>query len=407
MRIAVANWTARKAGGVEAYLDDVIPALAEAGHDVVFWHEMDVPDSRSHISLPEGVPRWSAAEMGTDAALDVLRLWRPDLLYVHGIVDPHVEAALQAIAPSVIFAHAYQGTCISGSKTNRLPVPKPCGRRFGWRCLMHYYPRRCGGLNPQTMWLDYRRQSERLDRLRKYAAVVTHSAHMRQEFLHHGLESQRVIALPFYVYGSDGRLPSSRPHELPAHGRRLLFIGRMDTLKGGATLLEALPHARRQLGFPLHLVFAGDGPERDAWMRSALQVQAADPGVSVEFTGWVEATRRESLFREADLLVVPSIWPEPFGRVGPEAGFHSLPVAAFDVGGVRDWLTAGENGYIAPGDPPTAEGLASAIVQSLRNDEEYERLRAGALRLAQRFSGERHMEGFMKVFGDVARRPRL
>src|SRR5581483_8844183 len=38
MRIAVVNWAGRKAGGIEAYLAGVIPALAGQGHRVAYWH---------------------------------------------------------------------------------------------------------------------------------------------------------------------------------------------------------------------------------------------------------------------------------------------------------------------------------------------------------------------------------
>ena len=71
------------------------------------------------------------------------------------------------------------------------------------------------------------------------------------------------------------------------------------------------------------------------------------------------------LFQESDLLVVPSIWPEPFGQVGPEAGLYGVPVAAFAVGGTPSWLTDGVNGLLAAGDPPTAAGLAESIVGCL------------------------------------------
>ena len=58
----------------------------------------------------------------------------------------------------------------------------------------------------------------------------------------------------------------------------------------------------------------------------------------------------------ADLLVVPSLWPEPFGLVGLEGARSRLPAAAFAVGGIPDWLRSGVNGYLAPGDPPTPAG---------------------------------------------------
>jgi glycosyltransferase involved in cell wall biosynthesis len=109
------------------------------------------------------------------------------------------------------------------------------------------------------------------------------------------------------------------------------------------------------------------------------------------------------LFGEADLLVVPSIWPEPFGQVGPEAGLHGVPVAAFAVGGTPSWLTDGVNGRLAPGDPPTAEGLAAAIVACLADSAAHLRLRDGAARLAGRFTWASHFAPLMDVLARFSR----
>ena len=51
----------------------------------------------------------------------------------------------------------------------------------------------------------------------------------------------------------------------------------------------------------------------------------------------------------SDLLVVPSVWPEPFGSVGPAAAQHGIPAAAFAVGGIPQWLHEGVNGHLADG----------------------------------------------------------
>jgi glycosyltransferase involved in cell wall biosynthesis len=110
----------------------------------------------------------------------------------------------------------------------------------------------------------------------------------------------------------------------------------------------------------------------------------------------------EDLYRECDLLVFPSVWPEPFGLAGPEAGMHGVPVAAFNVGGVPEWLIDGVNGYLAPGDPPTARGLARAIIKCLRDDDTHRSLRRGAVKTARQFSLEIHLNSLTKVFDQIA-----
>ena len=96
------------------------------------------------MTLPPGVPAWSVRENGVVGALDGLKEWGPDVLYVHGVLDPKLEERILNTAPAVFFAHNYYGTCISGSKAFAFPSPEPCGKRFGAGCLLHYFPRRCG-----------------------------------------------------------------------------------------------------------------------------------------------------------------------------------------------------------------------------------------------------------------------
>ncbi|MFL6285988.1 MAG: glycosyltransferase family 4 protein [Pyrinomonadaceae bacterium] len=419
MRIAVINWSRRKVGGTETYLGDVIPGLVQLGHSVALWHEIDRPLNRETIELPPGVPSWCVEELGAKDALEALRDWKPDLIYAHSLLTPRLEAETLRIAPAVFFAHAYYGTCISGAKTFKRPDMRPCSRRFGLKCLAHYYPHRCGGLNPLTMLRLYRLQSQRLKLLHEYRAVLTHSLHMHDEYVRHGLPPERVHYLSYSAHGLSGQY-SEAPENLfqPEHfsedaagaGKgeerkpyiHLLFAGRMEALKGGHLFIESLREVRDGLSSPLRVTFAGDGPERKRWERLASQVTRRADGIEIEFTGWVRREKMEDLYRECDLMVFPSVWPEPFGLAGPEAGPYGLPVAAFNVGGVPEWLIDGVNGYLAPGDPPTARGLARAIIKCLRDDDTHRSLRHGAVKTARQFSLDIHLNSLTKVFDRIA-----
>jgi glycosyltransferase involved in cell wall biosynthesis len=223
---------------------------------------------------------------------------------------------------------------------------------------------------------------------------------MRDEYIRNGIPADRVFNFPFYVAES---VPEKLPARPIAARPTLLFLGRMEAAKGGLVLLDALPLVRSALARPLKVVFAGDGRERPRWEARAASLRAGDPGLRIEFTGWVEAGHRTALFQESDLLVVPSIWPEPFGQVGPEAGLYGVPVAAFAVGGTSNWLTNGVNGLLAAGDPPTAAGLAQSIVACLADPAAHERFRTGALRLASRFTWANHYSPLMAVLTQMAR----
>src|SRR4051812_7328384 len=99
MRIAIVNSSRRKVGGVETYLSNVIPALHRGGHQLAFWHEVDLPKDRAQIELPPNIPSWCVAQIGSSRALQELRLWNPDVIYTHKIEDPILEAETIKIAP--------------------------------------------------------------------------------------------------------------------------------------------------------------------------------------------------------------------------------------------------------------------------------------------------------------------
>ena len=393
MRIGIATWTRRLAGGVETYLGALVPALLERGHEVSVLHEVDEPSDRAPITT--AVPHWQAGAGLTDAALAEFDAWKPDVVFTQGLRDPLLDARVATIAPTVLFAHDYRGTCVSGTKSFAALSHATCQRRLGWQCLAHYFPNRCGGLNPLTMAKLYRRESQRRDLFKQYVAVVMFSEYMRREFIRNGVAPACTHRLPGHLpfQLSTGPVASS-----PALPSRLLFIGRMEELKGGHVLLDALPIVQQSLGRALHVSFVGDGRLRRQWEAQARRVFTPDELSRVEFTGWVGPEERTRLLANADLIVVPSLWPEPFGLIGLEAAACGVPAAAFDVGGISEWLDDGINGHLAPANPPRAPHLAAAIIKCLRDPSIHQRLSRGAREMASRHSIGAHVAALLNVF---------
>jgi glycosyltransferase involved in cell wall biosynthesis len=379
-----------------------MPLLAARRHDLAFAFEVDEPAERAPVALPEGcVP----LVLTGDGAFERIRAWNPDVIYVHGLLNPDLEQQLLEVALAVLFAHAYYGTCISGHKTHRLPFVQPCDRVFGAACLALFYPRRCGGISPVTMARDYARQSARNALLPRYAAVMTLSEHMSRELTRHGAADGRVMHVTYLqsdaeVVAAPSRALASRRAEEPWH---LVFIGRMDPLKGGDYLLDALPRTQAAIG-PLRVTFAGEGPARAEWQRRASAITAANPAIAVHFAGWLQRPDLVRLLDTADVLVVPSLWPEPFGLVGPEAGRRGVPSVAFDTGGIREWLTEGVNGCLAPGKRPTSAGLADALIRCLGSLSSSDALRDGALSSVKAEDDNRHVDALLKILDDAASR---
>ena len=213
---------------------------------------------------------------------------------------------------------------------------------------------------------------------------------MKDELVRHGI-SASVVAFPISTPCVD--------ESSPAHvSNDILFAGRMDTVKGGIVLLDALPQIRRDLGRPIRVQFSGDGPERQRWSERAAAIQAMDPQISIRFPGWSDEAQLSGHMKASRLLVVPSVWPEPFGSVGLAAARYGVPTAAFAVGGIPQWLHDGVNGHLASASPPAPLGLADAVVTCLRDPQHYAQLSRGARQMSDRFTMERHLPDLINVF---------
>lgn len=395
MRILIATSHRGLWGGVERYLQSVIPGLMQRGHSLGLLYEYPLDSKeRALDSQAAGVPCWCAREMGLESTMRSIHSWAPELVYCHGLDDPSLEGSLLKSLPVALYAHSYFGTCVSSRKCFSWPRLEPCGRRLGASCLLHYFPRRCGGLDPATMWRLYQIQSQRKSRFSQYRAVLVASRAMYEEYQRHGVPQNRLHLVPLPI--EDGLACPALPRK-EIRDYRILFVGRLMDVKGVSHLLYALPLAAKALGRALNLTIAGDGPDR-----AKLEELARHLDLKVEFTGWIDSQERALRMRQAELLAVPSLWPEPFGMVGVEAGRYGVPAVGFAVGGIPDWLVPGETGELAPGDPPTREGLAAAITRAFAQPDHYQKLSSGAWEMAQRFSLGRHLADLENVLGPAA-----
>jgi glycosyltransferase involved in cell wall biosynthesis len=390
MRILIANEALVGRGGVESYLAALIPALAARGHAVALLH--------ANTRDETGATRLDGAELAASVAYETLegafgraRAWRPDVCFSHNMRQLEIEERLLAEWPVVKMMHGYFGTCVSGQKTHAFPAPVPCTRQLGAACLALYLPRHCGRYRPLLMVRQFRRELRQHALLARYAAVVTASRHMAGEFIRHGVAPDRLLTAPLF--------PTERPagvlRDLPATPT-VLFAGRMTTIKGGDVLVRAVAVASRRLASPVQLIMAGDGPERPA-----LEATARGLGVAATFTGWVGGSARTSLFRAACVVAVPSLWPEPFGLVGLEAGVHGVPAVAFDVGGIREWLRDGVNGVLVR-PPGSAAALGEALAGVLGDRSLLIRYGEGAARVAADMSIDAHVVAIERLLGDAA-----
>jgi glycogen(starch) synthase len=225
-------------------------------------------------------------------------------------------------------------------------------------------------------------------------SVITCSHYMRGHVADiFDIDESRVTVIPNGIDPRDlrpvGDLEALRNEFAAPEERLVVLVGRLVYEKGFQLALDALPGVIERVGNVRFLV-AGSGTHERELKEQAQRLGLGGHGA---FLGWIGDDALHSLYRIADLCVVPSIY-EPFGLVALEAMASGCPCIVADTGGLREVVPAGERVGLRfnGGD---AEHLGVMIERLLTDTELRERLVAEASEHVLRFD-----------WGDVARRTR-
>jgi len=206
--------------------------------------------------------------------------------------------------------------------------------------------------------------------------VITCSAYMREHVADiYGLEEQRVTVIPNGIDPEDlvtvPDLDDLRRRFAQPDEQLVLLVGRLVYAKGFQLALEALPGLIERVGKVRFLV-AGSGTHEQELRQQATELGLDDHGT---FLGWIGDDVLHSLYRIADLTVVPSIY-EPFGLVALEAMASGCPCLVADTGGLREVVPNEDVGLRF--EARDSESLAQMAERLLTDDELRDRLVAEA-----------------------------
>ncbi len=207
------------------------------------------------------------------------------------------------------------------------------------------------------------------------------------------IEESRIAVIPNGIDPRDlrpvGDLVALRAEFAAPEEQLVVLVGRLVYEKGFQLALDALPEVIERVGNVRFLV-AGSGTHEQELKAQAERLGLMEHG---GFLGWIGDDALHSLYRIADLCVVPSLY-EPFGLVALEAMASGCPCIVADTGGLREVVPAGERVGLRfnGGD---AEHLGVMIERLLTDTQLRERLVAEA---------SEHVLSF--DWSDVARRTR-
>lgn len=198
--------------------------------------------------------------------------------------------------------------------------------------------------------------------VRNAAGHVAITANERPHFEAYGVPADRVEVIPNGINEEDyavDDLPGFRERHGLGDRPFVLFVGRLNPVKGPDLLLQAFCAAKEDLA-DHHLVFVGP----DEGMLAGLRRTATGHGVSerVHFVGYLGGAEKARAYAAAELLVVPSR-QEAMSIVALEAGAVGTPVLLTDRCGF-DEVARADGGRVVPA---TAEGLREGLVGLLED----------------------------------------
>jgi glycosyltransferase involved in cell wall biosynthesis len=314
--------------------------------------------------------------------------YRPDLAYLHMVSHPGVVDWISRRLPSVAYVHSPFGVCPGYAQYLRRSA-RVCPRKAGPLCLLYAQTEKCCfGRSPLT---HASRLAHVMSSIKAYRdlPLLVGSEYMRQLMHRNDIPLERIRLLAPVLFQEGEPWAEAAPDST-----EILFVGRLRSEKGLHHLLEAVT----PLSGEWRVVVAGDGEERDACTNLAERLGIAG---RVDFCGWLSGSEIKRLYKRCAVVVVPSLWPEPYGRVGPEAFLQGRPVVGFGVGGVVDWLEDGVTGYlVSPGDVQQLGRRIQTLLESPSLRAQMGRnARARALEM---WRADRHVEYLVRIFGEVS-----
>jgi glycogen(starch) synthase len=218
---------------------------------------------------------------------------------------------------------------------------------------------------------------------RRADRVITCSHYMRGHVADvFGIAEDRIVVIPNGIDRADlhpvDDLVALRARFAAPDERLVLLVGRLVYEKGFQLALDAMPQVIRRAGRVRFLV-AGSGTHEAELRKQATRLGLAEHGT---FMGWIADDVLHSLYRIADLCVVPSIY-EPFGFVALEAMAGGCPCIVADTGGLREVVPNSDVGLRFRSRNPRA--LATMMQRLLDDAALRERLVAEASKHVLRF----------------------
>jgi glycosyltransferase involved in cell wall biosynthesis len=175
------------------------------------------------------------------------------------------------------------------------------------------------------------------------------------------------------------------------------FIGALEAHKGVKNLLRAF-HIAIYRNKEIMLLLCGSGGMKK-WLKD--YIRSANLEQYIKVIGKVDLAKFYDIYQRTDVVVVPSLWPESFGRVAMEALCAGRPVVVNPIGGLREQIIDGFNGFYV--DCYDIYKLAEGIL-NISNMPKKELIQMGLKAredILKRLGSEKRVRKLIKIYNSV------
>jgi glycosyltransferase involved in cell wall biosynthesis len=398
-------------GGAEGVHLDHLALFRERGWQCAEF-AMDHPDNEpsewrryfpSRFEPPSGagalkaLPRYFHSTEARDKFSALLKDFRPDVIHAHGIYHHLTNAILKPArdlgVPIVYTLHDYKLICPAYHfYTEKNGVCESCKGGKQWNCLT----KRCthGSLAMDALYaingLVQWHTGQPRDSIDRFVGPCQFIV---DKFAEHGFPKEKLRFVPNFFESADDA--PTNPAEVralrDAHGRHILFFGRLSPEKGVDLLIDAAADIGAKL------VIVGDGPKR-----AELEARATLRGGAVTFTGHLKGAKLWAHVEAATAVALPSVWYEIAPKSILEAQARGKPVIATEIGGLPEMVADGATGFLAK--PADRESLAAAMRKLLAMDAEAVAAMgaAAAKRALTTFTRERYFNEMTQIYSELS-----
>ncbi len=252
--------------------------------------------------------------------------------WLYGQVYPQIRRRLNGVEPELIDAHyAHPDGAAAARLAERLGKPMVLSVR---------------GSDIQILTREPKRKLAIQNTLRRADAVIAVSRALKRLVEELGAEPEKVWVIPNGVdrelFFPEDRLEARRKVGWSPEDRVILWVGRLDPIKGLDLLVEAAVELRHRVAGTVLWKLVGGGPMRDS-IRAMIRQRGLESEVTLE--GGVPPAELRTWYSAADLFFLPSL-SEGCPNVVLESLACGTPVVAMDIGGVPDLVREGKEGLL-------------------------------------------------------------